>query len=121
MKTPVNSPYWSVLLQAIEDEVEEIHMTCDLLFPKTAKEVRHMMDNLKYHKFWIPKQVWFVNSLVLEVRNNPDLLALIAACSHLVGWFFVNLCWVVENTQRIDPDSIVMEHKMFSLYISLPC
>ena len=84
MKTPVNSPYWSVLLQAIEDEVEEIHMTCDLLFPKTAKEVRHMMDNLKYHKFWIPKQVWFVNSLVLEVRNNPDLLALTPACSNLV-------------------------------------
>ena len=72
MKTPVNSPYWSVLLQAIEDEVEEIHMTCDLLFPKTAKEVRHMMDDLKYHKFWIPKQVWFVISLVLEVINTVE-------------------------------------------------
>ena len=57
VKTPVNSPFWKVLLQAIEDEVEEIHMTCDLMFPKTAKEVRHMMDYVNYHKMWVPSQV----------------------------------------------------------------
>ena len=57
MKTPVNSPFWMNLLEAIEDEVEEIHMTCDLLFPKTAAEVRKMMDHVNYHKMWVPKQV----------------------------------------------------------------
>ena len=56
VKTPVNSPFWSILLQAVEDEVEEIHMTCDLLFPTTAKEVRHMLDKVKYHKIWVPTQ-----------------------------------------------------------------
>ena len=62
MKTPVNSPFWSVLLQAVEDEVEEIHMTCDLLFPTTAKEVRHMLDYVNYHKMWAPTQVYILNS-----------------------------------------------------------
>lgn len=57
MKTPVNSPFWSRLLQAVEDEVEEIHMTCDLLFPKTATEVRKMVDYVNYNKMWIPTQI----------------------------------------------------------------
>ena len=28
-----------------------------LMFPKTAKEVRHMMDYVNYHKMWVPSQV----------------------------------------------------------------
>lgn len=53
----MHSPFWKTLLQAVEDEVEEIHMTCDLLFPKTAAEVRKMMDYVNYHKMWVPTQV----------------------------------------------------------------
>ena len=27
------------------------------MFPKTAKEERHMMDYVNYHKMWVPSQV----------------------------------------------------------------
>ena len=57
MNTPVNSPFRNAIEgKTVDNEQEEIPMTYDLLFPTTAKEVRHMLNKVQYHKMWIPTQ-----------------------------------------------------------------
>ena len=57
MNTPVNSPFRNAIEgKTVDNEQEEIPMTYDLLFPTTAKEVRHMLDKVQYRKIWIPTQ-----------------------------------------------------------------
>lgn len=57
MKTPIQSPFWDQIHAALDKGVEDLHTSCDLLFPKTPSQVKCMLDFVQYHKSWVPSQI----------------------------------------------------------------
>ncbi|KAL4226086.1 hypothetical protein ACF0H5_014074 [Mactra antiquata] len=57
MKTPIQSPLWEKIDEALEYNNERLHESCDLLFPTTPHQVKHMLNQVQYHNSWVPHQI----------------------------------------------------------------